>query len=91
MPTRRREQFIHAQAVWMLAVLVTLAAVGALSPELFFVLSLIGLLVVIEFTAPFNVTPRWRRRLKWFVALGLLAFAAIVVRRILALLPEGMF
>jgi hypothetical protein len=62
----------------MLAVVVVLAALGALSLELFFVLSLIGLLVVIELTAPFDVTPAWRRRLKWLIALGLLGFAYVV-------------
>jgi hypothetical protein len=74
----------------MLAVLLVLAVLGALSYDLFFVLSLIGFLVVIELTAPFNVTPRWRSRLKWLVVLGLLGFAYIVIRRILAILPPGL-
>lgn len=90
MATRRRQQFIHGQAVWMVAVVLVLAALGALSLELFFVLSLIGLLVVVELTAPFNVTPRWRARLKWLIALGLLGFALIVIRRIIAVLPPGL-
>lgn len=89
MPTRRRQQFIHAQAAWMAVTLVALVVLGALSYDLYFVLSLIGLLVVIELTAPFNVTPQWRARLKWLVALGLLGFAYIVIRRILAILPSG--
>jgi hypothetical protein len=89
MPTRRRQRFVHAQAAWMLAVLLVLAVLGSLSYDLFFVLSLIGLLVVIELTAPFNVTPRWRSRLKWLVVLGLLGFAYIVIRRILEILPWG--
>jgi hypothetical protein len=90
MPTRRRQRFVHAQAAWMLAVLLVLAVLGALSYDLFFILSLIGLLVVIELTAPFNVTPRWRSRLKWLVVLGLLGFAYIVIRRILEILPPGL-
>jgi len=89
MPTRRRQQFIHAQAAWMFATLLLLAVLGALSLELYFVLSLIGLLVVVELTAPFNVTPRWRSRLKWLIALGVLVFVAVVVRRILLILPSG--
>jgi hypothetical protein len=90
MPTRRRQRFVHAQAAWMLAVLLVLAVLGALSYDLFFILSLIGLLVVIELTAPFNVTPRWRSRLKWLVVLGLLGFGYIVIRRILEILPPGL-
>ena len=91
MATRRRRRFVHAQTAWMLAAIVLLALLDSLSLELFFVLSLIGFLVVVELTAPLNVTPRWRARLRWLIAAGLLAFGAIVVRRILAILPEGVF
>ena len=89
MPTTRRQRFVHAQTAWMLAVVVLLAALGSISLELFFVLSLIGLLVVIELTAPFAVTPGWRRRLRWIVLAGLAGFGYIVVRRILEILPPG--
>ncbi len=73
----------------MLAAVVGLAALGALSLELFFVVSLIGFLIVVELTAPFAVTPRWRRRLVWLVALGLVGFGYVVIRRILEILPPG--
>lgn len=89
MTTRRRQRFVVGQVTWMLATILGLALLGSLSYELFFVVSLIGFLVVVEFTAPFNVTPRWRSRLKWIIGLGLLAFGYVVVRRILAILPPG--
>jgi threonine/homoserine efflux transporter RhtA len=91
MATRRRLQFIQAQVAWMLAVVVVLALLGSLELELFFVLSLIGFLVVIELTAPIAVTPAWRRRLPWFIAIGLIVFGIIVIRRILEILPPGVF
>jgi hypothetical protein len=73
----------------MLATALCLALLGSLTYELFFVVSLIGLLVVVELTAPFNVTPRWRARLKWPIGMGLVVFGYIVVRRIIAILPQG--
>ena len=91
MTTQRRQRFIHGQIAWMLVSILVLAALQSLSLELFFVLSFIGLLVLIELTAPFNVTPTWRRRLKWFILVGLIVFTIIVVRRILAILPSGVF
>jgi hypothetical protein len=54
-----------------------------------FVVSLIGLLVVTELTAPFTITPAWRRRLLWIIGVGLLGFGYIVIRRILEILPSG--
>lgn len=89
MPTHRRRRFIHGQTAWMLASALALVLLDTLTLELFFVLSLIGFLVITELTAPFNVTPQWRTRLKWIIGLGLVVFGYIVVRRILEILPSG--
>lgn len=86
----RRLRFVHALVGWMLAALVVLATLDALRYELFVVVSLVGLLVVLELTAPVAATPRWRARLRWLVAAGLFVFAVVVVRRVLALLPDGL-
>jgi hypothetical protein len=91
MATRRRKQFVHGQMAWMLGSVLVLAVLESLSYDLFFVVSLIGFLVITELTAPFNVTPRWRGRLKWLIVLGLLGFGYIVVRRALDILPPGVF
>ena len=89
MATRRRNQLVYGHLAWMLGTIVGLAVLGSLTYELFFVVSLIGFLIVVELTAPFNVTPRWRRRLRWIVLLGLVVFGYVVVERILAILPPG--
>lgn len=89
MTTRRRERFVFGTVTWFLAAALVLVLLNSLTPELFFVIALIGFLVVTELTAPFNVTPAWRARLKWLIAIGLVVFAYIVVKRILAILPPG--
>lgn len=89
MPTHRRRRFIHGQTAWMLLSVLALALLDTLTLELFFVLSLIGFLIVTELTAPFNVTPEWRTRLKWIIGIGLVVFGYVVVRRILEILPSG--
>lgn len=91
MPLDKRRQFVYALVAWMVSMIVVLAALDALELELFFVISLIGLLVVVELTAPFNVTPRWRRRLLPILFIGLAGFGYIVIRRIVEILPEGTF
>ena len=89
MQTTRRLQFIHAQLAWMCGALLLLALLGSLTVELFFVVSLIGLLIVVELTAPFRITPQWRKRLWVLIGLGLVGFGVIVIRRILDILPPG--
>lgn len=91
MTTRRRERFIVGHLAWLLVSLVALSALGTLTYELYFVVGLIGFLVVVELTAPLSVTPAWRRRLRWVVLLGLLVFGYVVVKRVLAILPPGVF
>lgn len=89
MATRRRTQFVHLTVAWQLAAVLILMGLDALSYELFFVISLIGFLIVVELTAPLNVQPAWRRRLRWLIILGLIGFAYVVIKRILAILPPG--
>ena len=89
MTTHRRLRFVTAQVAWMLAAVLGLVLVDSLTLELFFVVSFVGFLVVLELTSPINVTPRWRRRLYLLVGLGLVVFAYLVVRRVLEILPPG--
>ena len=91
MPLEKRRRFIYGVVAWMLSTIIVLTLLEALELELFFVLSLIGILVVVELTAPFNVTPKWRRRLLPVIIAGLAGFSYIVIRRIIEILPEGMF
>ena len=91
MTTGRRERFVHGTVAWMCGAVVVLALLESLSLELFFVVSLVGFLIVTELTAPFNLTPRWRARLKWLILVGLAGFTYVVVRRVLEILPPGVF
>lgn len=86
MATRRRLRFIYLQFAVMLGALFGLAVLDALSYELVFVVSLIGLLASVELTAPLNVRPRWRERLKYVLAVALAVFGYILIRRALDIL-----
>lgn len=86
---RRAQRFVYGQVAWMLATILALALLGSLTMEVFFIGSLLGFLVLTELTAPFNVRPAWRARLKWFILLGMVAFGYFMVRRVLEFLPEG--
>lgn len=89
MATARRQRFVRATMAWLLGAALVLSLLSSLTYELFFVVSLVGVLVVVELTATLRVSPAWRVRLRWLIAVGLLVFAYVVVRRILAILPAG--
>ena len=89
MATIQRQRFIWANLAWMLVATLSLVLLDSLSYELYFVISLIGLLIIVELTAPITVTPTWRARLKWVIVLGMGVFGYIVIQRVLAILPAG--
>ena len=81
--------FVRWQAAWMVATVFGLVLIGAHSTELFVLVSILGLLVGYDLSAPVAVRPRWRDRARVLVALGLVGFALLVVRRGLELWAGG--
>jgi hypothetical protein len=90
MTVTRRLRFVYALTAWLLGTVFLLTLFDALTPELLYSFSLVGLFVVIELTAPFNVTPRWRKRLRGLIIAGLLGLGFIILRRTLQALPEAL-
>jgi len=88
MAIHRISRCVHIQIVWMLGTVVVLAGIESLSLELFYSLSLIGLLVVAQLTAPASLTPPWRRRLRRVVVAGLGGFVYLAAWRLFNILTE---
>jgi len=87
MPAVREQRAVFAQAAWMLSALILLSVIGRLSLELYFVLSLVGLLVVSGSTASASLRLRPKERLRLIAVVGLLVFGYIVGSRLAAKLP----
>ncbi|MHC1593188.1 MAG: hypothetical protein ACXQT1_03800 [Methermicoccaceae archaeon] len=70
----------------MFVVLTLMALSHAFDITLFFILMLIGFLVLVELMSPYHVSPRWLRRLSWVVAAGVIVFMLIVAKRAMEIL-----
>jgi hypothetical protein len=90
MASQRRMRVVRMQTAWMLAVVGLLVVTESLSLDLFFLFSVVGFLLVTELTTSFSLTPDWRRRLRWVLAVAVVVSAYLVASRILAILPGGM-
>ena len=88
MAIHRRYRVVYGQITWMLTVILLMTLLGTLSVEAFFVLSVIGLLIVTGLTEPRAVRPGWRRRLRVLLLVGLAGLAYLVGRRALRIISE---
>lgn len=88
MLTRQKQRFIYAQATWMLATIFWLLLIDFVSLALFFVISFVGYLALVDLTESLAVVPHWRRRLRWISWFGVIAFCALATSELLATLQS---
>jgi len=74
--------------IWFAVITGLMLLNQALDLEVFFVLTLIGLLVVVELIDPVTVQPRYMRRIKYVVAVGVLLFGIIVASKVMEILTR---
>jgi hypothetical protein len=83
----RKEQIaIIALAAWLIVISVFMVFARSVNFEIFFVLSLIGLLIIVELIGPKYVQPRSLWNIWYLLAAGIAIFSAIVVLKALEIL-----
>ncbi len=68
-------------------VALTLWLSGSLLPELFALLSILGLFCIAELTAPRHLSPPWRQRLGRLVTVSVVGFFLLALWRLLEVIP----
>ncbi len=75
-------------AIWGLVVVAFMLLNRTLDLEVFFVLVLIGMLVVVELADTSTVQPATIRRAKYAVAVGVLVFGWVVANKVMEILAR---
>jgi len=82
----KSQRIVVIFGAWAFLALAVLAVFQSLSFEYFFVLCLIGFLVIVELSGPFASRPRWRSRVNTVILLGVILFSLVVVKKVLDIL-----
>jgi hypothetical protein len=77
------QKIVYTFGGWVLLVLSLLLLFNSLSYEYFFVLCLIGFLIIVELSGPYTVRPKWRLWVNVFILMGTVIFALIVAQKVL--------
>jgi len=83
---RKQQIAILALAVWLTFIAVFMLLAQSVNLEIFFVLSLIGFLVIAELIAPNYIQPGYMRYIRYILAAGIVLFGVIVVQKVLDVL-----
>ena len=86
MTTTKKKTAIAALVIWLIIVLFFMVLSVNINLEIFFVLWLIGLLVIVELIDPPFSQPQYIRYVKYIVATGVLIFGAIVAQKVLEII-----
>lgn len=79
---------IIVMAIWLFLVLFFMILAQNLDLEIFFILWLVGLLVIVELINPAFVQPSYIRYLKFLVAAGIIVFGAIIAQKVMEILAK---
>lgn len=89
MPTSRRHRYVRLQVTWLLGALLALVTLGAFSPGAFFLLAVLGFVVLNELLIPAEVDPRWRGRIRRLTVVAIAGAAVVVAVRTIQLIAPG--
>jgi hypothetical protein len=83
---RKPHLAVIAIAVWLSIVIAFMLLAGRADLEIFFVLWLIGILVIVELIDTRFSQPRYLRNMKYMIAIGIVIFGWIVAQKVLEIL-----
>jgi hypothetical protein len=83
----RKEQIsIIALSVWLILITFFMLIAQTFDIGIFFVLSLIGLFIIIELITPKYIRPGYLRYIQYILAAGIVIFGVIVVQKVMEIL-----
>jgi hypothetical protein len=83
---RKKQIAIIAFAVWLTIISVVMTLAQSIDLGMYFSLSFIGFLFIVELIAPKYIQPNSHRFIWYLIAIGFVIFSAIVVQKVLDIL-----
>ena len=87
-PMRKQQTAIIAFAAWVTVVSAILILARWVDLEVFFILCLIGFLVIVQIIQPGYIQPGYLRYIKYLIAAGIILFGIIVIKRVLDIIAR---
>jgi hypothetical protein len=86
MKTIKKQVAAVTMAIWLLIVIILMVLSESVNLEFFFILWMIGMVVILELIEPRFIKPRYILKIKYIVTAGFVVFCAIVVKKVLEII-----
>jgi hypothetical protein len=84
----KEEIAIIALAVWLTLIAIFILLATSVSLEIFFVLALIGFLIIVELITPKYIQPGYLRYIQDILTVGIAIFVLIVAKKVIEILVK---
>jgi hypothetical protein len=84
----KEEIAIIALAVWLTVISIFMLLTQSINLEIFFVLSLIGFLIIAELITPKYIQPGYLRYIQDILTVGIAIFVVIVLQKVMEILAK---
>jgi hypothetical protein len=85
---RKQQIALIALALWLSLVSGIMILMQGIDLEIFFVIGLIGILVIIQLMKQKFVQPSYQRYIRYFIAAGIVIFGLIVAHKVMEILAK---
>ena len=85
---RKQQIAIIALAVWLTIVSLCMLLARWVDFEVFFILYLLGFLLIIQLIQPIYTQPRYLQYIKYLIAAGIVIFGMIVAKKVMEILAR---
>lgn len=85
---RKQQIAIIAFAMWLTLIAVFMLLMQRIDLEIFFILGLVGVLLVMQLLEPSFVQPGYLKYIRYLIAAGIVIFGAIVALKVIEILAR---
>jgi hypothetical protein len=78
----KSQRLVFIFGAWVILTLAGLSLLGSLDVIYFFILCLIGFLIIFDLSGPYTVKPLWKLRVRNITVLGILVFIIIAATKL---------
>lgn len=82
----KSQTLVFLFGAWVFLTILAMTLLGSLDPVTYFIVCLLGFLIIFDLSGPFTVNPRWKSRVQLLTVIGIAIFAVIAAQKLIEII-----